>query len=450
MQMDFSEACSSLELVVFADDGVSVHPLPPRGRVAIGRASDNDVRIQHPSVSRRHALLHIDRPIRIEDLGGSNGTCVREPDAPKQSDKTHDLRQLSGQVAEIALGDRITLGSVIVVVRRARQDGAACSSPGEPLEARDVVVRDPTMVALYEEAGLAAQSLISVLLLGETGVGKEMLAQNIHRRSPRARRPFLGLNCAALTESLLESELFGHEKGAFTGAAQARAGLFEAAEGGTVFLDEVGELPMAVQAKLLRVIEERQVLRIGARAPRPIDVRFLSATNRDLEAEVSRGAFRQDLFFRLNALTLTIPPLRERASEIAPLAREFVAKACHGFERRDAPALSDAFVAALMRYPWPGNIRELRNVVERAVVLCRGGSLDPGHLPRKITAGAAAEPALAKPPEGDEAGERERIIAALEACVGNQTRAAELLGISRRTLVTRLEAYNLPRPRKRA
>jgi two-component system, NtrC family, response regulator AtoC len=322
-----------------------------------------------------------------------------------------------------------------------------------------VVVLDPTMRTLYDQASRAAASAINVLILGENGVGKEILARAIHNLSPRVNGPFVALNCAALTESLVQAELFGHEKGAFTGALQARAGLLESAAGGTLFLDEIGELPLSMQSKLLRALEERKVLRIGARAEREIDVRFVAATNRDPELEIERGTFRQDLYFRLNGISLTIPPLRERTLEIPHLARMFLARA--RAEHAAPPlALADSTLALLQAYAWPGNVRELRNVIERGAVLCRGDRLLPEHLPPKLVSPVAA-PASAPPPMGNSsappfggqrplpAAERQQILDALDRCAGNQTRAAEVLGISRRTLVTRLNEFDIPRPRKR-
>jgi DNA-binding NtrC family response regulator len=303
-------------------------------------------------------------------------------------------------------------------------------------------------------------------LLGETGVGKEVLAEVVHRRSPRHGAPFLRLNCAALSETLLESELFGHEKGAFTGAAQAKPGLLETADGGTVFLDEIGELSAAMQVKLLRVLEDRKVTRVGALAARSIDVRFVAATNRDLEAEVQRGAFRQDLFFRLSGITLTIPPLRERRAEIEPLARLFAARSAAQLGR-PAPGISRAALDALVRHSWPGNVRELRNVMERAVVLAEADEITPDHLllpsakPAETRAAPSAAPAVDPAPAAAggagaaglraelDAIERQRILDALAAAAGNQTQAAAALGMSRRTFIARLDEYGIPRPRKR-
>jgi transcriptional regulator with PAS, ATPase and Fis domain len=291
-----------------------------------------------------------------------------------------------------------------------------------------------------------------------------VLAETVHKRSPRATRPFVAINCAALSESILESELFGHEKGAFTGALQAKVGLLEAASGGSLFLDEVGEMPLGMQAKLLRVLESRQVLRVGATKPVPIDVRFIAATNRDLEEEVASKAFRQDLYFRLNGICLEIPPLRERTDEIEPILTLCLQNVARQLGRRP-PEISAEARDLLMSYGWPGNIRELRNVIERAALLCPGDLITPEHLPANKMRRAAEEIAGAgAPPPGaevrsdeaprqlqlkdqKEAMERQALMEALARCAGSQTRAAELLGISRRTLCSRLKQYDIPRPR---
>ncbi|HKA90115.1 MAG TPA: sigma 54-interacting transcriptional regulator [Haliangiales bacterium] len=344
---------------------------------------------------------------------------------------------------------------------------ASALARGEKLEARverELTPSEP-MARVLKLAERIAPGTLPVLILGETGSGKEVLAQRIHALSPRAQKPFLSLNCAALSETLLESELFGHERGAFTGAVAAKPGLLETAEGGTVFLDEVGELPMAIQVKLLRVIETRQVLRVGGLKTRPIDVRFLSATNRDLEGEVARGAFRQDLFFRLNGISLYVPPLRERVLEIRGLCESFLAQATRAAGRADAPAISPEAMTVLERYSWPGNIRELRNVIERAVLLCVGTVILPEHLPLEkmkatLTGTQVSVPDDPTPPTGRggavpvkselHALERQRILDALKDCAGNQTKAAKLLGMSRRTFLNRLDAYGISRPRKPA
>jgi two-component system response regulator AtoC len=326
------------------------------------------------------------------------------------------------------------------------------------------VVENPRMRQLYALAERVAAATINVLITGETGVGKEVLAATVHARSPRAGRPFLCINCAALAESILESELFGHERGAFTGAVQTKPGLLEAASGGTLFLDEVGEMSLGMQAKLLRVLETRQVMRVGATKPLSVDVRFIAATNRDLEEEIANKTFREDLFFRLNGICLEIPPLRERPDEIEPLARRCMENVARQLGR-EVPVLASEALELMRSYGWPGNIRELRNVMERAVILCGSDGITPEHLPaqkmrRPVEQGALpASPSAPAAPsagvrDGGSAGREEKIAAArraitdaLERCAGNQTRAAELLGISRRTLCSRLKEYNIPRPR---
>jgi DNA-binding NtrC family response regulator len=570
--------------------GVSAtHPLPDEGAVTIGRADTNRIQIHDRSLSRQHAVLHIDAGggMRVEDLGSSNGTTVREtPVAP-------------GAPVAVAAGEVIDLGSTMIIIQsraslarprrlwahdyfearledecaRSEQSGmpfalvrihggdgavgpgaaergppivpqvlferlrpidvVGAYAPGEleallvdttperaadvatsitaalaergarvrvgvacyPRDGRgpdallakagadlhnesttprlrgpgDMLVVDPAMQRLHKLVERVAAGTISVLILGETGAGKEVLAERVHRLSPRAGKPFLGLSCAALAETLLESELFGHEKGAFTGAVAAKPGLLESAEGGTVFLDEVGEMPAATQAKLLRVIETRQVLRVGGLKPRPIDVRFVAATNRDLEAEIARGGFRRDLYFRLNGISLVIPPLRARIGEIEGLARLFLDRAAAQMGRSPAPDLAPEVLALLRAYSWPGNIRELRNVMERAALLCPGPAITAEHLPMekmRTTVASVEEPippppallraaprsAGPEPPGGVRAEldalERRRILDALAACAGNQTKAARMLGMSRRTLLHRLDSYGVARPRK--
>jgi len=615
-------------LLVIGEGTVGTHPLPDFGKITIGRAPQNDVVVDDPSISRRHAILHLGPSgVRVEDLGSANGTriCDSKLFTPQPADMMRtaellDRRVEPGVPVPVTPDTVVKIGTVTLVVQsssagarprrlwphgyfegcleeecaraeRSRSrfavlrlrvdqtagrglaeevlaeatrtiDVIATYAPGEyelliidaeppkaeevrrrivtgladrgatastgiafhPIDGRSpeallakanarldprdeleaagrkadaapaVVVVDPTMQRLYSLAERIADSTISVLVLGETGVGKEVLAETIHRLSPRRNQPFVKLNCAAFTETLLESELFGHERGAFTGAVAQKQGLLESADGGTVFLDEVGELGHSTQVKLLRVLEERKVLRVGSLKPKEIDVRFVAATNRDLEAEVAAGNFREDLFFRLNGIPLLIPPLRERPLEVEPLARALIAHICKKAGRPE-PDLTQPAIDLLRRYSWPGNIRELRNVMERAVLLSGRepialehlpvekmvstlparsfrGSLPPPVPPAPRNAPSVPAPKT-RPPDyeatlpvprpttppasgadanalksGVEMVERDLIIRALEQCAGNQTQAAKLLGISRRTLVSRLEQYNLPRPRK--
>jgi len=337
-------------------------------------------------------------------------------------------------------------GQALLAHARSLLDGGVHTSvhPGHRPELPVMV--EPAMLGLHALAEKVAATNLSVLLLGETGAGKEILAAAIHRASPRREAPLLRLNCAAFTESLLENELFGHEKGAFSGATQAKPGLLEIADGGTAFLDEVGELPLALQAKLLRVLENGEIMRLGGLKPRHVDVRFISATNRDLLEESQRGRFRADLFYRLSGFSLVIPPLRDRPADIEALARHFVDQFAVVHGRSDVPGLSTAAIAHLRGHHWPGNVRELRNVIGRALVVC-GGAPEIGVEHLEVDARAPV-PASRRVLPGAATPERDQIIAALERCAGNQTAAARMLGISRGTLVARLNLYGLPRPRK--
>jgi two-component system NtrC family response regulator len=287
-----------------------------------------------------------------------------------------------------------------------------------------------------------APSDATVLIRGESGTGKELIARAIHHASPRAKEPLVAVNCAALPETLLESELFGHEKGAFTGALATRRGRFEAAQGGTVFLDEIGDLPVHLQVKLLRVIQEREIERLGGTHPIRVDVRLLAATHRNLEALVRDGRFREDLYYRVNVVTITIPPLRERRDDVPLLLDHFLEK----FARANGKAirgLTPEARHALLRYDYPGNVRELENLVERAVVLTRDDVIGTADLPLAVGTDARALPEDATMPTAVEALERAMITDALGRANGVQTRAAELLGVSERVLRYKLRKYGL-------
>jgi len=287
----------------------------------------------------------------------------------------------------------------------------------------------PAMRALRSEIARIAPTGATVLISGETGTGKELVARALHAGGPRAGRPFVAVNCAALVESLLEAELFGHEKGAFTGADRARPGRFEQAHGGTLFLDEVGELAPGLQAKLLRVLEESEFFRLGATRSTRVDVRVLAATNRDLKA----GGFREDLYYRLGVVTLTCPPLRERPGDVELLARRFL----------DQKSFSPAALERLTAYGWPGNVRELTNVCERCALLSPGEVIELTDLPLEVRLGQGDEAAAAGGVKTLREMEREMVARALEATGGNRTRAAKLLGITYPTLKKRIDAFGL-------
>jgi DNA-binding NtrC family response regulator len=317
-----------------------------------------------------------------------------------------------------------------------------------------VIGTSPPWRAVIGQAVKVAPAETTVLLTGESGTGKEVVAHLIHRGSRRAEGPFVALNCAALPEALLESELFGYEKGAFTGAVSARAGRLEQAAGGTLLLDEVGEMSPAVQAKFLRVLQEREFQRLGGTRMLKADVRVIAATNRDLKAAMTRGAFREDLYYRLHVFAIHLPPLRERPEDILPLLEHFVQALGPVVIGRPAAGISREARAHLLAHAWPGNVRELRNAVERALILCEGGLINPEHLPWYTESANRAPPpppAAAQAPVGEfpaqgvdlEAMERTLIERALKEAGQNKSKAARLLGLTRTKLYTRMQRFSL-------
>jgi transcriptional regulator with PAS, ATPase and Fis domain len=289
----------------------------------------------------------------------------------------------------------------------------------------------------------------TVLVYGESGTGKELVARAIHDRSPRSAKPFFAINCAAIPEALIESELFGHEKGSFTGASTRELGLFEAAEGGTVFLDEIGEMNVSLQAKLLRAIQEKEIRRVGGKVNIPVDVRILAATNKDLEVEIKKGQFREDLFYRLNVIRITLPALRERGSDIATLADFFVKKYAVA-AGTSVQGITKAALKLLLNYSWPGNVRQLESIIERGVLMAEGSMITPEDLPAEIhdsVAGSGRLP-FEFPPDGIsfEDLERELIVKAMERADWTISKAAPLLRMSYKTLQYRLEKFNIEKP----
>lgn len=416
-----ASARAKMTMTVVTSTGTRTLAVAPGASLTVGRSETADVTVDDASLSRVHARLELGPPLRLTDLGSSNGSWVAGEALVAQ------------QPVTVARGQVIELGAVVLLV----QGGAVptrteTDSPG----------LGPAMAAVVRAAQNAAAHDLNVLILGDTGVGKNVVARSIHEQSARATHPFVVIDCAALAHDVADSELFGHEQGAFTGARSAKPGLLEVAQHGTAFIDEVGELPTALQAKLLRAIEDRKVRRVGGVVDRELDVRFIAATNRDLQAEIEAGSFRRDLFYRLNAVTLTIPPLCERVGEIAPLAAGFL----RDLAAPAAPPTLEAEAMLWMRsHPWPGNIRELRNAMERGFA-----AAGPGGRIAVADVRSAASTSPGSAASADSAStERDRIAAALLQCAGNQTKAAALLGISRRTLVHRLDLYGLPRPRKR-
>ena len=324
--------------------------------------------------------------------------------------------------------------------RKLRESGQKKPPADEALGARyGIVTRSSEMRQTVDLAQRAGRVDATVLITGPSGVGKERISRLIHAESARAAGPFIAINCAALTESLLESELFGHVKGSFTGATSDRVGLVEAAQGGTLLLDEVGEIPAGIQAKLLRVLQEHEVRRVGDSRTRKVDVRILAATNRVLADEVARGAFRHDLYYRLRVIELRIPPLSERRCDILPLARIFLTEAAERL-RRPVTGMESRVADQLARYDWPGNVRELENAIERAVALCLGSRIDVDDLPEEVRRAASPLPATGQSRRIQDV-ERALILSTLEESGGNRAQAAEVLGIGVATLYRKLKQY---------
>jgi transcriptional regulator with PAS, ATPase and Fis domain len=460
-----SENFAHYELVIHERRQVMRVRLPASGSVVIGRSGDCDVRLDDGSVSRQHAKLHVGAVPELEDLGSRNGSRVFNGvttfENIAEGVAGEGARLTKGQRAKVGPGQAFRVGKVICFLQKTaplRRTDPVPADEGVPCE--EIVLQAPATVEAFELASRFAPTNLPVLILGETGVGKDVLADHVHRSSPRHRGPFVRVNCGALSETLLESELFGHQRGAFTGAVDSKPGLLELGDGGSVFLDEIGELPPATQVKLLHALETGEVTRVGSTRSKRVDVRFIAATNRDLGTDVQQGRFRKDLYFRINGGRIVIAPLRERQADIEPLARLFLSRFCSK-NVIPVPEISSAAIRRFHEYAWPGNARELKNAMERAALMS-AGEIEPRHLPKEEELTKSVDPAedeitrwdapttVGRPAGPAAEGAHWNIVEALQICAGNQTRAAKLLGISRRTLVNRLNEYSLPRPRKRS
>ena len=421
-----------LLLRVLGDEGYSVRPARDGGQaLALLQTGDFDIVVSDMrmpicggmDVLRRAMASHLHQPVILMTAFGSIEAAVQamREGAFHYLAKPFDIDELLGIVGEAAA--------------QIRQSRAMAAEDAERSPFFPIVFRSRAMAELLRLARDLAASNATVLIAGDSGTGKELLARAIHESSPRRGRRFVALDCGAIPESLIESEVFGHARGAFTGAHSDRRGIVEEADGGTLFLDEVGNLSQPMQAKLLRFLQERRFRRVGEAEERGVDVRVLSATNQDLRALAGQGGFREDLYYRLAVIPLRVPPLRERCEDVPPLAYHFLRKYGEGYHiegiRQDA-------LEVLVGHAWPGNVRQLENVMERAVILRKAGLIQPRDLPEDVR---GAEDAAATPAPSLEELEREHILRLLERHGGNQSEVARVLGINRRTVYRKLRKY---------
>jgi DNA-binding NtrC family response regulator len=445
-------------LSVSISSGMTVEVRLGQKEVKIGRGHEADLQLPDPSVSRLHAkVFRVGRQYFIADLRSRNGTHADGKRITQLALEDGNMFQVGPfrihfhrPVSGLHAGEEPTappgMASSIGVSPeadpvRGRKRTEATTDIGKT--AFGLIGGSPHVRKLVSTIRRVAASDVPVLIEGETGSGKELVARGIHDASARRERPFIVVNCGAISPELIESELFGHEKGAFTGATAQRKGAFELANGGTIFLDEIGELPITLQPKLLRSLEQKEVKRVGGNDLLLADVRILAATNRNLREEIARKAFREDLYFRIGAITVSIPPLRDRREDVAPIARHFLSGMGTSVSA-PLPILSPSALDVMISHDWPGNVRELRNAVQRAVVMTEGGELtgeDFSFLHQTATQGA--EPENPSGLSRWEQAERTNILGELARQMGNKTKAARELGIAKSTLFEKLKKYGI-------
>jgi two-component system response regulator HydG len=442
---DEEDARAALRVTLEAEGFAVRAAASAREALALVEASEPDLVItdlrmpEMDGLALLAALRRREPPLAVLVVSGA-GDLQCAIDAMRAGAEDFVLKPIDGKSLALAIERTLLRRTLASRAQRGADDPRDASSAREGDGFAGLVGASGPMRRVLGVAEQVAASRVTVLLTGESGTGKGDLARGIHARSKRASGPFVAVHCAALVDTLLESELFGHERGAFTGAEKRRIGRFEQAHGGTVFLDEVGEIPPATQVKLLRVIQERTFERVGGNESIEVDVRIVAATNRDLAADVRAGRFREDLFYRLHVMPIHLPPLRVRGDDVVLLATRFLRRFARENEK-SIVGLTERARAALLAHPWPGNVRELENAIEHAVVLCSEAELDDRHLPF----GPAAAPPTSLRVPGMRLDEVERwaILTTLEGCNGSTAKAAELLGVSLRTLQYRLQEYGV-------